>query len=70
MAAFLVGDEDDRTRYYVPMAEFLGRAEARDGRQVAAFDRGWLRPFAGHPGVKRAFARLAGKAAPKAGAGD
>jgi hypothetical protein len=69
VVAFLVGDEDDRARYYVPVAEFLGRAEARDGRQVAGFDRGWLRPYAGHPGVKRAFARLVKKVAPKAEAG-
>lgn len=69
VVAFLVGDEGDRDRYYVPVAEFLARAEARDGRQVAEFDRGWLRPFAGHAGVKRAFARLLKKAAPKVEAG-
>jgi len=69
VVAFLVGDEDDRDRYYVPVAEFLGRAEVRDGRKVAEFDRGWLRPFAGHPGVKRAFSRLIKKTAPKPEAG-
>ncbi|HEX4612517.1 MAG TPA: hypothetical protein VH092_30265, partial [Urbifossiella sp.] len=37
VVAFLVGDEDDRDRYYVPIAEFLGRAELRDARQVAGF---------------------------------
>lgn len=58
VVAFLVGDEDDRDRYYVPIAEFLDRAELRDGRRAVEFDRGWLKPFAGHPGVKRAFARL------------
>jgi hypothetical protein len=42
----------------VPVEAFLERAELRDCRHVAEFDRGWLKPFAGHPGVKRAFARL------------
>lgn len=66
VVAFLVGDEYDRDRYYVPVAEFLARAELRDCRQAAEFDRAWLRPFAGHPGVKRAFARLIKKTAPRA----
>jgi hypothetical protein len=69
VVAFLIGDDDDRDRYYVPVEEFLARAEARDGRQVVEFDRGWLKPFAGHPGVKRAFVRLLKKAA-NAEAGD
>jgi hypothetical protein len=69
VVAFLVGDEDDRDRYYVPIDEFLARAELRDGRQAAAFDAAWLRPFAGHPGVKRAFTRLIKKAAPRVEAG-
>jgi hypothetical protein len=58
VVAFLLGEEDSRDRYYVPVAEFLSRAELREGRQTAEFDPSWLRPFAGHPGVKRAFARL------------
>ncbi|HYH69279.1 MAG TPA: hypothetical protein VD866_31590 [Urbifossiella sp.] len=58
VVAFLVGDEDDRDRYYVPIAAFLDRAETKDARHAAEFDASWLRPYAGHPGVKRAFASL------------
>ena len=58
VVAFLVGDDDDRDRYYVPIEAFLARAELRGCRQVVEFDRGWLKPYAGHAGVKCAFARL------------
>lgn len=58
VVAFLVGDEDDRDRYYVPVADFLARAKPKDGWQTAEVDEAWLRPFAGHSGVKRTFSRL------------
>ncbi len=61
--AFLVGDDDDRQRYYVPVSEYLEMAEDRGDtglRLDATAHARWLEKYEGHAGVKRAFARLLG----------
>lgn len=61
VVAFLVDDGDERWSYYLPVAEFLERAEARgDSGLRVEFDAHaeWLEAHEGHPGVRRAFARL------------
>jgi hypothetical protein len=59
--AFLMGDGDERTSYYLPVSEYLEMAEDRgegglrlDGAAHAA----WLDKYEGHAGIKRSFARL------------
>jgi hypothetical protein len=63
VVAFLIGEDGDRTRWYVPAREYLAKTAAGEGREgVLSLDldehETWLRPFTGHAGVKRAFARL------------
>lgn len=58
VVAFLLGERDERDRYYLPVDKFLARATLRDGRYVLDFNEKWLLPYLGHPGVKKAFARL------------
>jgi hypothetical protein len=63
VVAFLLGEPDERDRYYVPADKFLAKATLRDGRYVLDFDEKWLQPYLGHAGVKKAFARLLRKPA-------
>ncbi|MDB5307986.1 MAG: hypothetical protein JWO38_2188 [Gemmataceae bacterium] len=59
--AFLVGEDDDRASWYLTVAEFLSRAEARgEGTLSIRIDEHWewLEPFEGHPGIRRAFKHL------------
>lgn len=58
--AFLVGEWDDRKRYYLPVSEFLEMAEDRDAdlRLDAVEHAKWLEKYEGHAGVRRAFGRL------------
>ncbi|HEX4613035.1 MAG TPA: hypothetical protein VH092_32900 [Urbifossiella sp.] len=71
VVAFLLGEPDERDRYYLPIAAFLAKATLRDGRHSLDFDahETWLRAYLGHAGVKKAFARLVRKAPQKPGAG-
>lgn len=71
VVAFLLGEPDDRERFYVPVEKFLAKATLKDGRYALDFraNEGWLLAYAGHAGVRKAFAALlkqpAGKAAPR-----
>lgn len=60
--AFLLEGEE-RASYYVPVSEYLEMAEDRGESglrlEIAEHAR-WLEKYAGHAGVKRAFARLLG----------
>lgn len=59
--AFLLEAHGTRTAYYVPVSEYMEMAEDRGEsglRLDATAHAKWLEKFAGHPGVKRAFARL------------
>ncbi len=61
VVVFLVDDGDERWSYYLPVAEYLARAETRgDSGLRLEFDAHaeWLEMYEGHPGVRRAFARL------------
>jgi hypothetical protein len=61
--AFLLENGDDRAAYYLPVSEYLEMAEDRgEGglRLEVAEHAKWLEKFKGHPGVRRAFARLLG----------
>ena len=61
--AFLREDGDERTSYYVPVAEYLARAEDRgeSGLRVPLDgDASWLRAHEGHAGIRRTFAKLIG----------
>jgi hypothetical protein len=59
--AFLIGEEEDRLRYYVPVSEYLEMAEDR-GETGLRLDMDehekWLEKYEGHAGVRRAFSRL------------
>jgi hypothetical protein len=70
VVAFLLGEPDDRERFYLPVDQFLAKAVLKDGRHTLGFaaNEAWLRAHAGHAGVTRAFAPLL-KKAPKGGAG-
>ncbi len=67
VVAFLLGEPDDRERFYVPIAKFLAKATLKDGRHTLAFgpNETWLLGYAGHTGVKKAFAPLLKKPALK-----
>lgn len=67
VVAFLLGEPDERDRYYIPVADFLAKTTLRDGRHVLDFEEHekWLRAYEGHAGVKKAFAKLVKKATPK-----
>lgn len=71
VVAFLLGEPDERDRYYLPVGQFLAKATLRDGRHTLEFEANetWLRPYLGHAGVKKAFARLVRKTPPRVGAG-
>ncbi|MGZ3304019.1 MAG: hypothetical protein ACXVBG_24390 [Isosphaeraceae bacterium] len=71
VVAFLLGEPDDRERFYVPIDKFLAKATLRDGRHSLGFEANekWLLGYLGHPGVKKAFAPLIKKAAPTAASG-
>ncbi|MFM8271122.1 MAG: hypothetical protein ACKODX_02200 [Gemmata sp.] len=59
--AFLLEDGEERTRFYVPVSEYLEMAEDRGegGLRLDIHDHAkWLEKYEGHAGVKRAFARL------------
>lgn len=59
--AFLTGEDDDRTSWYLTVAEFRSKADvASDGGMTIRIDDHleWLEAFEGHPGIRRAFARL------------
>ena len=61
MLAFLLEDGEERTRFYVPVSEYLEMAEDRGegGLRLDIDDHAkWLEKYEGHAGVKRAFARL------------
>jgi hypothetical protein len=61
--AFLLGDGDDRERYYVPVSEYLEMAEDRgeSGLRLDADEHAkWLEKYEGHAGIRRAFGRLLG----------
>ena len=66
VVAFLLGEPDERDRYYLPVAKFLSKAALRDGRHALDFEANekWLEPYLGHAGVKKAFARLLRKTPP------
>ena len=59
--AFLLDDGDERTNYYLPVAEYLGLAEDR-GESGLRLDverhAKWLEKYEGHAGIRRAFAKL------------
>ena len=60
--AFLL-DGEERASYYVPVSEYLEMAEDRGEsglRLEIAEHAKWLEKYAGHAGVRRAFARLLG----------
>ncbi|QDU21722.1 hypothetical protein [Urbifossiella limnaea] len=69
--AFLLGEPDDRERFYLPIDRFLAKATLRDGRHTLEFEPNvkWLMAYEGHAGVKKAFAPLIKKAVPKVEAG-
>lgn len=59
--AFLLDDEDERASYYLPVSEYLEMAEDRgdSGLRLDIDEHTrWLEKYEGHPGVRRAFARL------------
>jgi hypothetical protein len=61
--AFLLEEDGERVSYYVPVSEYLEMAEDRGegGLRVDIDEHAkWLEKYAGHPGVRRAFARLLG----------
>lgn len=64
VVAFMLGEPDDRERFYVPVAKFLAKATLRDGRHTLAFgpNEKWLLAYQGHAGVRKAFAPLLKKA--------
>jgi hypothetical protein len=71
VVAFLLGEPDDRERFYVPVAKFLAKATLlRDTRYTLEFEPNakWLLAYAGHEGVKKAFATLLKKPVAKVGA--
>jgi|GEM_PF-3913129 len=59
--AFLFEANGTRTAFYIPVSEYMEMAEDRGESglrlDVTAHAK-WLEKFAGHPGAKRAFARL------------
>jgi hypothetical protein len=67
VVAFLLGEPDERDRYYLPVDKFIQKAALRDGRYALDFaaNEPWLRPYLGHAGVKKAFTRLIKKTPPK-----
>jgi hypothetical protein len=67
VVAFLLGEPDDRERFYLPIDKFLARATLRDGRHTLEFEPNvrWLLAYEGHAGVKKAFAPLIKKVVPK-----
>ena len=61
--AFLLEEDGERVSYYVPVSEYLEMAEDRgEGGLRLDMDAHakWLEKYEGHPGVRRAFARLLG----------
>lgn len=61
--AFLLDDGDERTRYFIPVSEYLEMAEDRgeSGLRLEVEEHAkWLEKYRGHPGVRRAFAPLLG----------
>jgi hypothetical protein len=70
VVAFLLGEPDDRERFYVPVDKFLAKATLKDGRHALDFAaiETWLLAYEGHAGVNWAFAPLL-KKAPKGEAG-
>ena len=61
--AFLLEDGDERASYYLPVSEYLEMAEDRGEsglRLVVDEHAKWLEKYEGHPGIRRAFARLLG----------
>jgi hypothetical protein len=64
VVAFLLGEADERDRYYIPIDKFLAKATLRDNRYSLDFNEKWLQPYLGHPGVKKAFAPLIKKVIP------
>jgi hypothetical protein len=67
VVAFLLGEPDDRERFYVPVDKFLAKSALKDGRHVLDFEANekWLLAYLGHAGVKKAFAPLLKKPAGK-----
>ena len=61
--AFLLEEDGERVSFYVPVSEYLEMAEDR-GESGLRLDMDehakWLEKYEGHPGVRRAFARLLG----------
>lgn len=61
--AFQVAAGDEWVSYYVPVSEYLEMADDRGegGLRLEIGEHAkWLEKYRGHPGVKRAFARLLG----------
>jgi hypothetical protein len=59
--AFILDEADDRASYYIPVTEYLARAEDRgESGMRLEFDphADWLEGFEGHTGIRRAFAHL------------
>lgn len=65
VVVFLLGEPDDRERFYVPVDKFLAKATLKDGRHTLDFkaNEKWLLAYEGHAGVKKAFAPLIKKPA-------
>jgi len=59
--AFLAGEDDDRTTWYLSVGEFLSKARDR-GESTLSIKIDdhweWLEKFEGHAGIKKAFAKL------------
>ena len=71
VVAFLLGEPDDRERFYLLVDKFLAKTTVRDGRHTLEFEphAKWVLAHEGHPGVKKAFAPLIKKVVAKAAAG-
>ena len=67
VVAFLLGEPDDRERFYVPVDKYLAKATLREGRCTLEFapHAKWLLAYEGHAGVKKAFAPLIRKSVGK-----
>ncbi len=59
--AFLLDDGEEQTNYYLPVAEYLEKAEDRgeSGLRLDLDTHGeWLEKYEGHAGIRRVFAQL------------
>jgi hypothetical protein len=59
--AFIVDRGEERTLYYVPVSEYLARAEesGESGLRIPLDrDPAWMKMHEGHPGLRRALAKL------------